>query len=109
MADDDHRAPAKPCQAADDRLVVAIGAITGERREVLEQSFDIMAEMGSFRMACDLGLLPGRELCIGLSEQLVRAFFELFDLVGKIDIAAFCQVLEFFDLAFQLADRFFEV
>jgi len=44
-----------------------------------------------------------------LAQQLVGTLFQLLDLIGEIEIAALGQMLQLLDLAFELADRFFEV
>jgi hypothetical protein len=60
-------------------------------------------------MARDLGLLPGVELGVGLAEQLLGPGLEARDLIGEVEVAAVRKVAQLLDLAFQLADRFFEL
>ncbi len=99
MADYHHRAAAKTGEPSLDRLIVAEGAVAGERRKVFEQTLDVVAEMGPLGVSCDLGLLPGRQLGIGLTEKLVGTLLEPRDLIGEIKIAAMGKVMEFLDLA----------
>jgi hypothetical protein len=60
-------------------------------------------------MARHLGLLPGRQLGVGLAQQLLGARLEPRDLVPEVQIAALGQMAQFLDLAFQLADRLLEL
>jgi len=45
LADQAHRAPAKAPEAADDRLVLGEFAVAGQRREILDQAFDVIVEV----------------------------------------------------------------
>jgi phosphonate transport system ATP-binding protein len=72
-ADDDDPAAVQPAQAADHGAVVGEIAVAGERHEILDQRRDIVAEMGPLGVAGDLGLLPRRELGIGVAQQTRRA------------------------------------
>jgi len=44
--------------------------------------------MRALRVARDLGLLPGVELGVGLTQQLLGAGLEARNLVGEIEVAA---------------------
>ena len=81
MADDHRRAALEPPDAADDRLVLAEIAVAGERREILHEPVDVVAEMGPLRVPCDLRLLPGGELGIGLFQGVARLRLELGELL----------------------------
>jgi hypothetical protein len=101
---------AKARQTTLDRTVVPVGPIAGERRVVLEQAGDVVGEMRPLGLARDLGLLPGRQLGIGLAQQALGAGFEPADLLRQVElVAAAAQVAQLLDLAFQLADRFLEI
>jgi hypothetical protein len=66
--------------------------------------------MRPLRLACDLGLLPGRELRIGLPQQPLGAGLQPADLVRQVELtAAGAQVAQLLDLAFELADGFLEI
>jgi hypothetical protein len=67
MADQHHLAAAEAAEAADDRFVLAEAAVAGQRHEILDEGGDIILEMRALGMTGDLGLLPGRELAIGLA------------------------------------------
>jgi hypothetical protein len=108
MADHHHRAPPEAGQPALDGAVVAEDAVAREGRIVVEQRGDVVAEMRPLGMARDLGLLPGRELGIGLAQQLLGARLEAGDLLRQIEVAAIGQMAQLLDLAFQLADRLLE-
>ena len=73
MADQHDPAAAEPAEAADDRLILAEGAVAGQRHEILDQAGDIILEMRPLGMAGDLGLLPGRQLGIGVAQQPLGA------------------------------------
>jgi hypothetical protein len=110
VADHHDRVAAKARQPALDRAVVAEGPITRERRVVVEQAGDVVREMRPLRLARDLGLLPGRELGIGLPQQPFGAGLEPADLLRQVELAAAgVQVAQLLDLAFQLADGFLEI
>jgi hypothetical protein len=101
---------AKAREAPLDGPVVAESPVTRERRIVLEQARDIVREMRPLRLARDLGLLPGRELGIGLPQQPLGARLEPADLLRQVELAAAgAQVAQLLDLAFQLADGLLEI
>jgi hypothetical protein len=60
-------------------------------------------------VACDLGLLPGRQLGVGLAQQLLGARLEPRDLIPELQVAALGQMAQLLDLALELADRLLEV
>ncbi len=106
----DHRRPAaKAADAADDRVVVRIKPVAGQRRELLDQTVDVVLQVRPLGMAGDQRLLPGRELRIGLPEQAVDLGLEARDLLGDVDVAGGGEVTQLLDLAFQLGNRLFEV
>ena len=108
-ADDDHRTAAEPSQAADDRPVLGERPVAGEEREVLEQGVDVIEGMGPVGVAGHLGLLPRRELGIGLLEQLVDLGLQLAHFLGDVDLAGTAQVAQSLDLALQFGDGLLEV
>ena len=108
IADDDDRGTTEAAQAADDGPVFGISPVTGQRREILDQGVHVIQGMGPVRMAGNLRLLPGGQLCIGLLQKLVHLGLQFTDLFGNVDPAIIRQVAEFLDLAFQLGDGFFE-
>jgi len=59
VADDADAVAAETAEAADDRRVVAVFAVAGERHEVSDQAGDGVEAMRALRMTRDLCLLPG--------------------------------------------------
>jgi hypothetical protein len=109
VPDQHHRLAAKAREPALDRPVVAERPVAGERRVLGEQGGDVAGEVRPLRMACDLGLLPGGELGVGLTQELLGARLEARDLVLEVEVAAVGEVTQLLDLAFQLADRLLEL
>jgi hypothetical protein len=109
VADDDDGTAAIAGEAALDRPVVAERAVAGERREVGEQRVDVVREVRPLGMAGDLRLLPGRELGVGLAQQLLGTGLEARDLLAQAELAvAGGKVAQLLDLALELADRLLE-
>src|SRR3546814_1274874 len=79
------------------------------RSEVLDQLGDVVLEVRPVRVARHLGLLPGRQLAVGLPQQPLDLALQFLDLVGDVDLAIVGEVPQLCDLAFQLGDRLFEV
>ena len=110
MADDHRRAAIEPSDAADDRLVLAEIAVAGERREILHEPVDVVAEMRPLRVPCDLRLLPGGELGIGLFQGVARLGLELGELLLNRNGALLGgERPELGDLTFKLGNRLFEI
>jgi hypothetical protein len=65
--------------------------------------------MRALGVARHLGLLPGGQLGVSLTQELLGARLEARDLVLEVEVAALREVAELLDLAFQLADRLLEV
>ena len=74
---------AKPSEPADDRGVLAELAVAGQRREVLDQALDVVAEMRPALDARDLGLLPRRQRRVEIGERLGGLRLELGDLLAE--------------------------
>ena len=110
MADHHHRAAPHPADATDDRLILGEIAVAGERREVLHQPIEIMAQMRALGVAGDLRLLPGGELGIGLHQRRLRLGLELGELLLDGDgVLLGGERLELGDLALQLGNGLFEI
>ena len=109
VADQHDPSPAEAAEPADDRLVLAEIAVAGERHEILDQAGDIILEMRPLGMAGDLGLLPRRQLGIGVAQQPVRALLEPADLGLDIGFARRGGLAQLGDSRLQLRDRLFEV
>ena len=86
LADQHDLAAVDPGEAADDRGVVGKGAVAGERQEILGEARHIIVEMRTVGMPGDLGLLPCRELGVGIAEQLVGLGLEPRDLRIDVDL-----------------------
>ena len=61
---------AEAAEAADDGLVLAEGAVAGQRRELLDQRGAVVLEMRPLRMARHQRLLPGRQRGIEVLQRL---------------------------------------
>src|SRR5262249_50250537 len=106
VPEDHHRLAAKTAHAADDRLVVAEGAIAVQLDEVFEQARHVVERERTQRMARQQHLLPGRQLAEDLALQLARFTLQAADL--QLELRA-PELLELGDLVFQLHDRALEV
>ena len=69
LSEDSDRLAAKACEAADDRIVLAEGAVAGQRREIGEQPGDVVDAMRAIRVAGDLRLLPRRQLPVKVAQR----------------------------------------
>ena len=92
--------------AADDRLVVAKGAIAVQLDEVLDEPADVVERERTQRMARQQHLLPGRQLGEDLALQLPRLALEAADLELELRPT---ELLELGDLVLELDDRALEV
>ena len=96
-------------QAADDGVVVTEGAVTSQRRELVEQALHVVEEVRPARMARDLDLLPGRQLGVGVADEGVGAILEPDDLRLDLHRRVFLgELLQLNDLAFDLGNRTLE-
>ncbi len=109
MAEDRDRAALEAAEPAHDRLVVGKGTVARQRHEVGDEPGDVVAEMRPLEMARDQGLLPGRQLGIGLPGQLLDLGLQLRHFLGDVDLVALGEMLQLGNLAFELGDRFFKV
>ena len=109
MADDHHRAATESGQAADDRLVLAEGAVTGEGGKILHQAVDIMGGVGTVGVAGNLGFLPRRQFFVGLPKLPVDLALEALDFGPDVDLAAAAQAAQLLDLGLELGDRLLEI
>ena len=110
MTEDHHGAAREPADAADNGLILGEEAVSGERREILDQRLDVVAEMRTFGMARNLRLLPGGELGIGLLKGLPGLPLELGKLLldgNRVLLAG--ERFQLGDLAFELGNRLFEI
>ncbi len=101
--------PLKPTQSADDGGVFGEQAVTGQRREIGDQSVDVIDAMRAFGMAGNLCFLPRSQFRV----QLVDLFFDLFlqtaDFFGDADaFLRLTEVAQPLDFAFQFGDGFFK-
>ncbi len=101
--------PRKRAEAADDGVVLAEVAVTGERREILDQRRDVVEAMRALGMAGDLRFLPRRQLGVGFGEGCMRLLLELLDFVGDVDrcLGAF-EGAQLLHLALEFCDRCLE-
>ena len=105
MADDHDRPPLQPANAADDRRILAERPVAGERREIVDQSGDIVFEMRPLGVARDDRLLPRRQARIDVGELAFGALGEAGGFgegVGRAVGAELC------DARLEFGDRFFE-
>src|SRR6185503_11516947 len=70
VADDADALAGKAPEAADDRLVLAVLAVAGERGEIGDQRRDVIEAMRPLRMPRHLRLLPRRQRAVEFLERL---------------------------------------
>src|SRR5690606_16186516 len=63
----------------------------------------------AFLVPGHLGLLPRRELAIGLAQQLLGLGLQARDLLRDVHVAGIGQMAQLGDLAFQFGDGFLEI
>lgn len=105
----DHHQPriALAGKSAQNRLIVAKGAVTGQRHELIEQSGDIMLEMRALWMTRDHGLLPRGQLAIDRADLPIDLVLKLGDFGIDIDFTI-RRLSQIGDAQFQFRDGFFE-
>ena len=108
MADDADALAAEAAEAADDRRVLAMLAIAGERHEIGDQRGDVIEAMRPLRMPRHLRLLPGRQSGIEFLERLRRLALDAADFLAD-RVAVAVQRAQFVDLGLELGHRLFEV
>ena len=104
-----HRPAPEAPKAADHRRVVGEGAVTRERRKLGDQPGDIRPRVRPVRMPRHQGLLPRRELGVGVAELLGRFLGELADLRLDIDPARLLNVPQLVDLELEFGHGPLEV
>ncbi len=110
MAEHADALAAKTAEAADDRGVLAVLAIAGQRYEIGDQGGYIVAAVGPLRMPRDLRLLPRREAAVEFFQCLSSLDFEAVDLLDDADrLAVGLQRAQFLDLGIEFGHRFFKV
>jgi len=110
VADHDDGAVLEAADPAHDGGVLGEVAVARKRREVRDQRVHIVEAMRPIGMPRHLGLLPRRELGVGVDQRLLRLVLELRHLFGdgRGTIVAVDRP-ELGDLAFELGDRLFEI
>ena len=83
VADEADRAPTKASEPADDRGVLGEFAVAGQRCEVFDEAFDVVAEMRPALDARDLRLLPRRQRSVEIGEHLGGLRLELGDFLAE--------------------------
>ena len=110
LAHEADRAPAEAPEAADDRLVLAEHAVSGQRREVGDERFRVVGEMRALRVARDLRLLPRREGRVEVGERLGRPRLQPHHLLADgRRVAVEVQGPELVHLGVDVGDGLFEV
>ena len=71
-------------QSGDDRLVVADGPVAVELEELVEDQVEVIAGLGTLRMARDLDGLPGVELRVDLPLERGQLAAEPADLLADL-------------------------
>jgi len=106
----DHDAPApEAAEPADDGAVLAEVAVAGQRCEVLDQAGHVVLHVRPVRMARHLGLLPGRQLGVGLAQQPLGLALQARDFLRDVDVIVVREVAQLLDLALELGDRLFKI
>ncbi len=104
-----HRPAAETAEPADDRAVLGEQPVAGQRREIVDQGIEIVGCIGPVRVTGDLGLLPGRQLGVGLGQKPLDLRLELPDLVGDIEFSVTGQMTKLLDLTLEFGNRLFEI
>ena len=106
----DHDGPAiEGRHAADDRLVIAVDAVTRKLLKIGEHALDEIARVRTIRMARDLRFPPGRKVLIEILQLLGRLLFEFLQILGERGGIALA-LLEFQlrDASLKLGNRLFK-
>src|SRR5262249_46475731 len=110
VADNAEALAVETTEAADDRLVVAELAVAGDRREIADQSVDVVQAVRPLRVARHLRLLPRREVGKQRLQRLGGAGLEALDLLAdRHRVAARLHGAQLLDLGLELGNRLFEV
>ena len=99
MTDDADALAAETTEAADDRFILAVLAVAGERHEIGDQRRDVVEAMRPLRVARHLRFLPRRQFAVELLERLRGLAFDAGDLFAACyGIAVGLQRAQFLDL-----------
>ncbi len=111
LADHHHRPATEAPEPADDRLVIAELAVALQLDELVDQGVEIVDEVRTLGMAGHLGLLPGREVGVGLAAEILHLALQRRDVVVHAALVAGVvrQGFEFAELGLQLGDGPFEI
>ena len=85
LADNGDPLTTEPAQTGLNGLIVGEFSVAGQRREFLEQTLDIVTKMRALRVACNLRLLPRRQLGIKILEGLFRLGLQICDFRTRIN------------------------
>ena len=99
----------KTRHAGQNGLVVRIRLITVQFMELAEQVRQIVASVGTLRMAGQLCDLPGRQVREDVLNQCPPPTLQALDLGVEIQVALRPHMAEFADLCVQFGNRLFEV
>jgi hypothetical protein len=72
MADNDEGPPFETCKATEDRLIIGKRTVTRQRHEIIEQSIDEVAEMGTLWMPREQPTLPRRQPRVEINKLALR-------------------------------------
>src|SRR5205807_626276 len=106
VTDDGDAAAAEVGEAADDRLVVAVGAIAVHLDPIAHQVADVVQGVGALGMPRHLHLLPGAEVGVDLGGGPLERRAQAFELL--VLAAARGKALELLDAPAELDQGLFE-
>src|SRR5262245_41073187 len=110
MPDDADALATEASEAPDDRHVLTEFAVPCQGNEIGGQRRNIIEAMGTLGMASYLGFLPGRELCVEISERLCRFALQAGDLFADRGRAVSAlQRSQFRHLGLEFRHRLFEI
>ena len=108
-ADDHHRATAEPAQPANHRGVVAKRPVAGQGHEIADHGGQDIFDVRAVGMTRDLDRLPRGELLVNALKLAFDFALQFANFLGNVDVTGSRQVLQLFDFAFEIGDRFLEV
>ena len=107
---DADRLTLEPAKAGDDGLVLAEGAVAGQRREIGQELARVFGKMRALWMPRDQDLLRGRQRRVKIGERLGGFRLQLVQFVGDGDRVALAgELAQLLDFCFQFGDRLFEI
>ncbi len=99
VADNDAGPAHETAKAADDGLIFRKGAVAGQRREILDQLFDVIEAMRPVGVPRDLHLLRRCQLAVYAAQLAVDLILQLANLIGDVNASAVGNMAQLFNLS----------